>query len=56
MIYDVYVGSYTKRNGGDGIYHIKLDTEAKSLTPVTSYPENSDNSSFGFCFCFRNVL
>lgn len=46
MIYDVYVGSYTKRNGGDGIYHIKLDTEAKSLTPVTSYPENSDNSSF----------
>ena len=46
MIYDVYVGTYTGPKGGDGIYHIKLDTEAKTLTPVASYPEDSDNSSF----------
>lgn len=46
MVYDVYVGSYTGPRGGDGIYHIKLDTEARTLTLVTSYPENSDNPSF----------
>lgn len=46
MVYDVYVGSYMGPCGGDGIYYIKLDTEAQTLTPVVSYPENSDNPSF----------
>lgn len=46
MIYDVYVGSYMGPNGGDGIYHIKLDTEKQTLSKVASYREDSDNPSF----------
>lgn len=46
MIYNGYVGSYTGPNGGDGIYHVKLDTEKQNLQIVQSYPENSDNPSF----------
>ncbi len=46
MIYDVYAGTYTGPGRGEGIYHLKLDTLAQTLTPVASYPEVTDNSSF----------
>ena len=46
MIYDVYVGSYTGSNGGEGIYHVKLDTRKKTLSLLSAYPEYSSNPSF----------
>lgn len=46
MQYHVYVGGYTGQQGGDGIYLMELDTQAKTLRTVTSYPEESDNPSF----------
>lgn len=46
MNYDVYVGSYQSKTGGDGITHLRLDTQARTLTRLESYPAESDNPSF----------
>jgi len=46
LIYDVYAGSYTGENGGEGIYHIRLDTQTGQMKLVRSYGADSDNPSF----------
>ena len=46
MNYDVYVGSYQSKTGGDGITHLRLDTQTRTLTRLESYPAESDNPSF----------
>lgn len=37
MEYDVYAGCYTGRDGGEGIYHLRLDTEKKTLKKVNVF-------------------
>ena len=37
MLYDVYAGSYTGPNGGQGLYHIKLDTLTQQMNLVKAY-------------------
>lgn len=46
MLYDVYAGSYTGLNGGQGLYHIKLDTLTQQMNLVKAYSAESDNPSF----------
>lgn len=38
MEYNVYVGCYTGRDGGEGIYQLRLDTEKKTLKKVNVFP------------------
>ena len=37
MEYDVYVGCYTGKDGGEGIYQLRLDTEKKTLRKVNVF-------------------
>lgn len=37
MEYNVYVGCYTGRDGGEGIYQLRLDTEKKTLKKVNVF-------------------
>ena len=41
MRYDVYAGSYTGTNGGQGLYHIKLDTDSGTMELVRAYGAES---------------
>ena len=46
MEYDVYVGCYTGKDGGEGIYQLRLDTEKKTLRKVNVFR--------GKALCFSN--